>query len=361
MKKIYLLASAALFSVAAYAQNSEFGNTHVLQTKPINYVASPERMTCPDTAGLVNFTDFQPEFGSVSGQAVIYGYQGGGYVFGNNVSTNNLRIVGQGYLNLNSTPVKVLGALLWFGGKEQDGASSATSKVVVSGFDIQANRSRNTNGSGTFNSTTNNWPGPAATAKCSADLMFVDIDTNNFNYVPFATPSTFLGDFALVMDVTPLAAGDTVGLVSDKIGDAQNLDFTWHKIGTNWYVSDQLFSSPAAPALGSGGLDLDIAMWPVLCDATGVQEFFNGMKLTTFPNPASDKATIEYALQKDSKDVAVVVYDQTGRKVMEKKYDEQAAGSYKVTVEAINLASGMYFYQLKANGSVLTKKLEVIK
>ncbi len=362
MKKIYLLASAALFTFAANAQNSESGNAHVLQTKTINHVIPADRIACPDTAGWANFTDFLPEFASISGQAVIFGYTGGGYVFGNNVSVNQLRIVAQGYSNLNATPIKVQGALLWFGGQESDAGSSATSKVVITGYDVVANRSRNTNGSGTFNSSTNNWPGPASGApKCTADLLFSDIDTLGMNYVPFPTPATFLGDMALVMDVTTLAAGDTVGLVSDQIGDAQNLDFTWHKIGSNWYVSDQLFSPAAAPDLGSGGLDLDIAMFPVLCDATGVDEFFNGMKLTTYPNPAVDKATIEYSLQRDSKNVAVIVYDQAGRKVFEKKFDEQTSGSYKVTVESINLASGMYFYQLKANGSFLTKKLEIIK
>lgn len=362
MKKIYLLASAALLTFVANAQNSEFGKAHPVKTKPFNYVTSPDRITCPDTAGLVNFTEFLPEFAGISGQAVIFGYTGGGYVFGNNVSVNQLRIVGQGYSNLNGIPVRVDGALLWFGGKESDAGSSATSKVVVTGYDVVANRSRNTNGSGTFNSSTNNWPGPAAgSPKCTADLLFSDIDTIGMNYVPFASPATFTSDLALVMDVTSLAAGDTVGLVSDQVGDAQELDFTWHKIGANWYVSDQLFSPAASPDLGTGGLNLDIAMWPVLCDATGVNEFFNGMKLTTYPNPAADKATIEYTLEKDSKDVALTVFDQTGRKVLEKKYDNQSAGTYKEKVETINLASGVYFYQLKANGHMFTKKLAVTK
>lgn len=354
--------SAAIVSVSAFAQSSEAGHAVVNGTKPFNYVTSPERLLSPDTTGIVNFIDFLPEFAANSGQAVIYGYSGGGFIYGNNVSANNLRIVGQGYQNLNTTPVNVIGALLWFGGKEMDGASSATSKVTVQTYAVVANRSRNTNGSGTFNSSTNNWPGPATgAASQSADLLFSDVDTINWNYVSFPTVHTYTGDFALVMDVTPLAAGDTVGLVSDSQNDANNLDYTWHKIGSNWYVTDQLFSPAAAPDFGSGGLDNNIGFWAVLEDATGVNEFFNGMKLTTYPNPAVETATVEYTLENNSNGVSLLVFNQAGQKVMENNYNQQSAGNYKVTIDAKELAAGNYFYQLRANGQVFTKKFVVTK
>lgn len=360
MKNNYLLMGAVLLSSAAVAQ-SDAGKANVSKTLPLsNHSTNARTIICPDTAGWANFTDFLPEFAANSGQAVFYSYTGGGYIFGNNVSTNGLRIVGQGYDNLNSTPVAVTGVLAWFGGKQSDAGSSTTSHVTFTGWDMAPNKAYNTTGSGTFNSTVANWDGPTGSAKCTGDLLFSDIDTmNNFNFVPFTAVGHFAGDFAMVMDVTPLAAGDTVGLVSDSQNDANNLDFTYHKIGTKWYVTDQLFS-PAASG-GSGSLDNDIAMWPVLCDATGVEEFFNGMKLSAYPNPAADKAVISYTLEKNSSNVSLVVFDQTGRKVLENKYDEQAAGTYTVNVETINLSSGMYFYQLNANGKMFTKKINVAK
>lgn len=353
---------AALLSVSAFAQSSEAGHAVVKGTKAINHMTSAERLSSPDTTGIVNITDFLPEFAANSGQAVIYGYTGGGFIYGNNVSGNNLRICAQGYDNLNNIPVNIIGALLWFGGQESDAGSSSTSRMAIQTYAVVANRSRNTNGSGTFNSSTNNWPGPATgAASQTVDLLFSDVDTVNFNYVAFPTTHTYIDDFCLVMDVNNLAAGDTVGLVSDSQNDANNIDYTWHKIGTNWYVTDQLFSNPAAPDLGSGGLDNNIGFWAVLEDATGVNEFFNGMKLTTYPNPAVENVTVEYTLEQNSTGVSLVVFDQTGRKVVENRYNSQTAGNYKVTINASELAAGNYFYQLNANGHNFTKKFVVTK
>jgi hypothetical protein len=363
MKKIYLLASAALLSVAAFGQTSEAGKAVVNSTKTFSYVASPERLLSPDTTGLVNFLDFLPEF-APGGQAVIYGYTGGGFIYGNNVSGNNLRICAQGYDNLNNIPVNIVGALLWFGGKESDGVSAPTSRIAVQTYNVVPNRSRNTNGSGAFNSTVNNWPGPAAgAASQTVDLLFVDVDTmpGMFNYVSFPTVATFVDDFALVMDVTNLSAGDTVGLVSDQEDDASELDYTWHKIGANWYVTDQLFSPAAAPDFGTGGLNNNIALWAVVEDATGVNEFFNGMKLTTYPNPAVEQVTIEYTLEQNANGVSLMIFDQSGRKVLENTYSQQNAGTYKATVNTSDLAAGTYFYQLRSNGHMFTKQFVVTK
>lgn len=362
MKKFYLLSSAALLSVAAFAQSSPFhGHAVVKGTKSFHHATSAERLTCPDTTGIVNFVDFQPEYAPGGASSLIFGYTGGGYVYGNNADGTLLTACAQGYVNLNSTPVKVTDVLVFFVAKESDAGSSASSKVTFKMYDIAPNRSCNQAG-GTYNLTTLNWPGPAATVKASADLLFSDIDTgqvNGFNVVSFASPATFAGDFAIAMYHAGLAAGDTVGLLCDDIGSAANLDYAFHYVAgsyNKWMVTDNIFS-----ATGTGDVDDDIAMFAILCDATGVNEYFNGMKLTTYPNPAAEKTTIEYALEKDSKNVALVVYDQTGRKVLENKYDEQTAGTYKVELETVKLASGMYYYQLKANGTNLSKKFAVVK
>src|SRR4051812_4339373 len=106
MKKIYLFTGAALLSVAAFGQTTEAGKAVVKATKTFSYVESPERLLSPDTTGLVNYIDFLPEF-APGGQAVIYGYTGGGFIYGNNVSANQLKVVAQGYDNLNNIPVNV--------------------------------------------------------------------------------------------------------------------------------------------------------------------------------------------------------------------------------------------------------------
>ncbi|MCW3084559.1 MAG: Pectinesterase [Bacteroidetes bacterium] len=361
MKKIYLIAGATLLSVATFAQTgSKAGKAHVNGTKPFVHASSVERAG-NDTTGIVNVIDFLPEFLPGGGAASIYGYTGGGYIYGNNV--DGLNVCAQGYANLNATPVHIVGALIWFAAMESDAGSSATSKLKINTYNLAANKAYNTDNSGTFNSTVLNAEGPSGVAVSTADLLFSNIDTmpGEWNYVPLSVVATFTGDFAIGVDATSLAAGDTVGIVSDNQNDAANIDLAFHKYGTKWYVTDALFSDPASPTFGTGGLDNDIAIWAVISDATGVTEFYNGMKLTTYPNPTVDKATVEYTLEKGSNNVTLVVYDQVGRKIANNTYGHQDAGTYKVDIDASNLASGNYFYQLTANGHMFTKKFVVSK
>lgn len=371
MKKIYLITGTALLSVSSFAQVlSSAGKSILVSSKPFVYVTSPDRIGNPDTTGLINFVDFLPNF-APSGSVYNFGYSGGGYVYGNNVSAN-LKICAQGYQNITPTPVKVIGAIAWFVQKQNDLGSSATSKVVIKSYAMAANRSANTTGSGTLNQTLN-WPGPVATASATADILFSDIDTVGMNYVAFLPAPTFTADFAIAADFSTLVAGDTAGLFCDKPfiasgtgagpGDAGNMDYAFHYYASlsKWVVSDQLFSPQGTPDLGSGKMDNNIALFAVLADATGVNEYFNGMKLTTYPNPSVEKATIEYTLETNSNKVSLVVFDQAGRKIIEKAYDSQSAGTYKIDVETANLNAGTYLYQLNANGRNFTKQFVVSK
>ncbi len=267
MKKIYTLIVFAIISASLSAQSTDQSNRpFIKKTIPFNYFRSAERMSGPDTTGIVNVIDFLPEFLPGGGSATIYGYTGGGYLYGNNAGSIN--VCAQGYVNLNNTPIRILGVLMWFGAKQSDAGSAPTSKVVVKAWGVSPNKSYNTDNSGTFNLTATNWPGPSTANNApdaSADLLFTNIDTlNNFNYVSFAVPPTYVGDFAVGVDFSTLAVGDTAGLVSDNQNDASNLDYAYNLYQNKWIVSDQLFSSPTGPDFGSGQLDNDIAIWAVI-------------------------------------------------------------------------------------------------
>ncbi|MGZ4157798.1 MAG: T9SS type A sorting domain-containing protein, partial [Bacteroidia bacterium] len=350
------------FALAANAQTTESTPPFVQKTSPYVNINSNERtIGNPDTTGIVNVTDFLPAFNASTGHPSFYSYGStghlAGYLYGNNGSTSHFKEVAQAYQNIIGSPVDIIGALMWVGGIQSDMGSSATSKVVVKAYDMAANKSYNVL-SGAFNSTTLNWPGPN-NLKASTDLMFTALDTLNFNYVSFSPVAHIAAstDFAIGFDVSTLAAGDTTGLVSDAANDAMNTDYAFHKAGTSWYVSDELFSGTAA----TGGLDNDIALWAVLTDATGVKEYFQGMKLTTYPNPAVNNVTIEYTLENNSPSVRLMVIDPLGHKIMENKYANQSAGTYKVNLDASGLAAGTYFYQLVAGGHNLTKQLVITK
>ncbi len=79
-----------------------------------------------------------------------------------------------------------------------------------------------------------------------------------------------------------------------------------------------------------------------------------------YPNPFNPSTTIEFAIPKDE-NVSLTVYDVLGRVVSELVNENLRAGYYKVEFNASNLASGIYFYKLKAGDFVSTKKLILMK
>lgn len=395
MKKNYsLLSSTLLFTVMAFAQNEQ---TQKGLGKPvrqqeqldISYSSSALRAVSYDTTGILNVSDFQPEFASVSSNYYWWTFgTNGGYCFGNN--KNFWNIWAQGYANLNNKPVKVIGIIAGFRKKEHDNPSaSANSAVTFYLFSMASNSACNTNGSGTYNNTTLNFAGPSGAPVATASLLFSAIDTavnatkgNGFprsNYIPFTTHPTFTGDFAIAIDTRAtttagagylsagtLAPGDTVALCTDINGDAKNLDYAYTLQGYSgtsptWIVADQWNSNPAAPDYGTGAMDVDIALFAVFSDATGIDEFYNGMKLSTYPNPCIERATIEYTLEKNATKVTLNIFDEHGGKIIENEYGSQVSGTYKVDVDTKDIAAGTYFYQLRADGRNFTKQFIVTK
>jgi len=81
-----------------------------------------------------------------------------------------------------------------------------------------------------------------------------------------------------------------------------------------------------------------------------------------YPNPFNPETTIEYGIPTDEK-VIVSIYNTLGQKVATLVDDDQEAHRYKLTVNAAehNLASGIYFYQIKAGSYVKSRKFVFIK
>jgi parallel beta-helix repeat protein len=82
--------------------------------------------------------------------------------------------------------------------------------------------------------------------------------------------------------------------------------------------------------------------------------------LTNYPNPFNPSTTINYQLPTTNY-VTLKVYDILGREVKTLVNELQHAGTYSVNFDASKLASGVYFYQLRAGNFVSTKKMQVLK
>jgi hypothetical protein len=82
--------------------------------------------------------------------------------------------------------------------------------------------------------------------------------------------------------------------------------------------------------------------------------------LQNYPNPFNPVTVIDYSIKEEG-NVELVIYDVLGR-VVEKLVDEKkTAGNYSMQFDATNLSSGIYFYSLRVNDFVDTKKMLLLK
>jgi triacylglycerol esterase/lipase EstA (alpha/beta hydrolase family) len=85
------------------------------------------------------------------------------------------------------------------------------------------------------------------------------------------------------------------------------------------------------------------------------------MLYQNFPNPFNPYTNIRYKIRDDSF-VKLIVTDVLGKEVVTLVYEKQTPGTYEVTFDGSNLASGIYFYQLLIdNVRIANKKMVLIK
>ncbi|NTW48628.1 MAG: T9SS type A sorting domain-containing protein [Chlorobiales bacterium] len=87
----------------------------------------------------------------------------------------------------------------------------------------------------------------------------------------------------------------------------------------------------------------------------------NAYKLAqNYPNPFNPSTVIPFSLPKAER-VELNVYDLLGRRVAVLLNERKSAGSYQVSFNANRLASGIYFYRIRAGSFVETKKMVFLR
>ena len=81
-------------------------------------------------------------------------------------------------------------------------------------------------------------------------------------------------------------------------------------------------------------------------------------QVKVYPNPATEKALLEYNLNTTA-EVAVSVTDISGRTVLQLDKTAKAAGKYSDELNISDLSSGMYFVKLEIGNQVMTQKLTI--
>ena len=79
-----------------------------------------------------------------------------------------------------------------------------------------------------------------------------------------------------------------------------------------------------------------------------------------YPNPFNPSTVINYQLPENSH-VVLKIYNSLGKEIATLVNEEKAAGSYDLKFNASNLASGLYFYSIKAGNTIQTRKMLLIK
>lgn len=79
-----------------------------------------------------------------------------------------------------------------------------------------------------------------------------------------------------------------------------------------------------------------------------------------YPNPFNPVTTISYAIPDDAQ-VELAVYDVMGRRVATLVDEQRSAGTYEVSWDASDMASGTYMYRLQVNNQVQTRTMTLIK
>jgi hypothetical protein len=97
---------------------------------------------------------------------------------------------------------------------------------------------------------------------------------------------------------------------------------------------------------------LEIGGQPMLPKEFGLQQ--------NYPNPFNPSTTIKYDLPVDSR-VTLKVFNILGEEVVTLLDEPQKAGYRSITLNASNLASGVYFYRLRAGHFVASRKLLLLK
>jgi hypothetical protein len=337
MKKIYTLIATMAVVFSANAQKI-VSSTHTHVSSVGMPTVNADR-TVTDTIVGYSWTNT-----AAAGPAFI-GSANGGYVVGNNGYGDKQKA--QSFLNTIG-PVNVEGCIIWFGAKQSDMGSSGTSKVQIKLCALDASGTAST---GPVTSA----PGTVAATK---DLLFTALDTGlsyttGANTIMFTTPTYEAGDFAISVDFTTLAAGDTVGIVHSTDGDAGATDMSWEQWSDNsWHTLYQAWP-----------LDIDLFLWALVDRSVGIHEqgYLNGVRMAASPNPAVDHTTVTYELQNATDNVSMNLFDINGRLVRTYTEGNKAAGQYSLNIETASLQPGVYYYAITAGKGRIAQKLVVTK
>ena len=201
----------------------------------------------------------------------------------------------------------------------------------------------------------------------------------NQNYVQSAThtPSSYGGTVNIGGQVIPTASSEfhtyTLLWYPDKLifSVDGNIHYTYKPIELNndtWPFSEEqylLLNFAILPDIGPNFLadTLEVEYVRIYQSAPlSINEIDNSSSfgLINTPNPAKNYTIISYNLP-DNADVKLYIHNVNGQLIQTLIEEKQTAGQYQIKWNLDNLLSGIYFYTLKTENNIVTKKCIINK
>jgi hypothetical protein len=104
------------------------------------------------------------------------------------------------------------------------------------------------------------------------------------------------------------------------------------------------------------GATYDIGAYEYQGSATGIQNTLFAKSSRAYPNPASERMTIEYNLPGTSV-VYLDIYNTTGTRIYSEVQSAAPEGSRLIRVDVMNFPSGVYMFTLRSGSEIATGKM----
>jgi hypothetical protein len=163
-------------------------------------------------------------------------------------------------------------------------------------------------------------------------------------------------------DKQPTGSPVLIGTVNQWTFSFVDNDYLGTNLGfTKWilyydvkpfYSPNQTYSYDNYAQVFSGGMQQKTAR----SNIGDITEIVSENKIGNYPNPFNPSTEIVYQIVNPGH-VSIKVYNCLGKEVADLVNEEQNTGKYKVTFNNENMASGVYFYRIVANGFSDTKKM----
>ncbi len=181
-----------------------------------------------------------------------------------------------------------------------------------------------------------------------ASLNGNDIVLGKYN-VPDNTVNSIVGMIQLPIPTSILGKNVNLKLAAENLADSSSVGDRWDYNLVNLFIEDSLNNKILAK---SNSLQLYASSSNRIPDHFSLSQ--------NYPNPFNPTTIISYDLP-TADHVVLKVYDLLGKEVATLYNGNQNAGTYNVLFDASKLASGVYFYQLKAGDYTSIKKMVLLK